>query len=331
MLTNTRRGRSEDQYGSIYPCIQNILLAWRGVGLGASLTTAHMLFEDELAAPLGVPDSYGIVAIIPIGYPRGRFGPVERRPAEELTYFARWDNSARGFRLASATRMASGWCPHEGEAIRIEGIRATDCTRREGFAIPMPLENSLPRDSHSGLSPPLADGSTRTRKCAVRLQSHGPKRMPEDGLTEISARLLIAVLFGTLIGINRDLHGKPAGLRTHALVGLGAALAVVVCARLASSADRQADVISRVAQGVVTGVGFLGAGVILRDPGNGRVHGLTTAAAIWVTALFGVASGAGAYREVGVGLVLVFLVLLLGGPIERVSHRFFHRPIDDGR
>ena len=154
--------------------------------------------------------------------------------------------------------------------------------------------------------------------------------MARDGLTEISARLLIAVLFGALIGINRDLHGKPAGLRTHALVGLGAALAVVVCARLASSADRQADVISRVVQGVVTGVGFLGAGVILRDPGDGRVHGLTTAAAIWVTALFGVASGAGAYREVGVGLVLVFVVLLLGGPIERVIHRFFQRPSDDG-
>src|SRR5260370_14276947 len=109
--------------------------------------------------------------------------------------------------------------------------------------------------------------------------------MAGDGLREISARLLIAVLFGALIGINRDLHGKPAGLRTHALVGLGAALVVVVCARLASSADRQADVISRVVQGVVTVVGFLGAGRVPRDPRDGRVHGLTTAAGIWGTLL----------------------------------------------
>src|SRR5213080_2656391 len=87
---------------------------------------------------------------------------------------------------------------------------------------------------------------------------------------ETSARLLIAVLFGALIGINRDLHGKPAGLRTHSLVALGAALAVLASARLAGSGDHQADVVSRVAQGVLTGVGFLGAGVILRDPGDDR-------------------------------------------------------------
>jgi putative Mg2+ transporter-C (MgtC) family protein len=152
--------------------------------------------------------------------------------------------------------------------------------------------------------------------------------MPALTLSEISARLLVAVLFGVLIGINRDLHGKPAGLRTHALVALGAAVVVLAAERLAGS-DRQADVISRVAQGVITGVGFLGAGVILRDPGDGRVHGLTTAAAIWVTALFGVASGAGAFREVGLGFVLVLLVLSVGGPIERLVRRVFHHPSAD--
>lgn len=146
---------------------------------------------------------------------------------------------------------------------------------------------------------------------------------------DTSARLLIAVLLGALIGINRDLHGKPAGLRTHSLVALGAALAVLASVRLAGS-DHQADVVSRVAQGVLTGVGFLGAGVILRDPGDGRVHGLTTAAAVWVTALFGVASGAGAYREVGAGFVLVLLVLWLGGPIERLVRRVFREPTGDG-
>jgi nitroreductase len=85
-----RVGKAPPSYGSIYPCIQNILLACRALGLGASLTTTHMLFEDELCQQLGVPDEYGIVAIIPIGYPRGRFGPVARRPAEERTYFDTW-------------------------------------------------------------------------------------------------------------------------------------------------------------------------------------------------------------------------------------------------
>ena len=75
-------------------------------------------------------------------------------------------------------------------------------------------------------------------------------------------------------------------------------------------------------QGIVTGIGFLGAGVILRDPGDGHVQGLTTAAAIWVSALLGVACGMGAYREAVIALALVFVILLFGGPIERVAHRF---------
>ena len=90
-----RVGKAPPSYGSLYPCIQNILLACRGLGLGASLTTAHMLFEDELANELGVPDEFGIVAIIPIGYPRGKFGPVRRRPAAELTYYDHWGAAAR--------------------------------------------------------------------------------------------------------------------------------------------------------------------------------------------------------------------------------------------
>lgn len=89
-----RLGKAPPSYGSIYPCVQNILLACRGLGLGASLTTTHMLFEEELADRLAVPDEYGIVAIIPIGVPSGRFGPVSRRPAEEVTYFDRWGSRA---------------------------------------------------------------------------------------------------------------------------------------------------------------------------------------------------------------------------------------------
>jgi putative Mg2+ transporter-C (MgtC) family protein len=154
--------------------------------------------------------------------------------------------------------------------------------------------------------------------------------MPALTTTEVTARLLLAVLFGAVIGLNRRLHGKPAGLRTHSLVALGAALAVLASAHLTGSGDHGADPFSRVAQGVLTGIGFLGAGVILRDPGDSRVHGLTTAAAIWVTALFGLASGAGAYREIAAAFVLVLLVLWFGGPIERLAHRVFHEPSSDG-
>ncbi|MGH7859963.1 MAG: hypothetical protein ACREQY_21765, partial [Candidatus Binatia bacterium] len=77
-------------YGPVYPCIQNILLACRGLGLGASLTTMHQLFEAELHERFAIPDDFGVVALIPIGFPTGRFGAVRRIPAEEKTHFDRW-------------------------------------------------------------------------------------------------------------------------------------------------------------------------------------------------------------------------------------------------
>lgn len=89
----TRAGKAPPPYGSIYPCAQNILLACRAVGLGASLTTIHHMFEDELARRLAVPDDVGIVALLPIGFPKGRFGPVTRTPAERLTHFDRWGDT----------------------------------------------------------------------------------------------------------------------------------------------------------------------------------------------------------------------------------------------
>lgn len=85
-----RVGLAPPNYGAIYPCVQNILLACRAVGLGAALTTMHQVFEQELAERFAIPDDYGVVVTIPIGYPLGRFGPVSRRPASEVTYFERW-------------------------------------------------------------------------------------------------------------------------------------------------------------------------------------------------------------------------------------------------
>jgi len=87
------------------------------------------------------------------------------------------------------------------------------------------------------------------------------------------------------------------------------------------AAPHSIDAMSRVLQGVLTGVGFLGAGVILRDPSNGRVHGLTTAAGIWITAMLGAACGAGHYVEVLLAFGFVLIVLVLGKPIERFMHR----------
>jgi len=147
-------------------------------------------------------------------------------------------------------------------------------------------------------------------------------------MIETALRLLLAVGLGALIGLNRDLHKKDAGLRTHALVALGAALIVLASARLSPAPEDRAAAISRSIQGVLTGIGFLGAGVIVRDQSRRRVHGLTTAAAIWVTALFGIACGVGSYFEALVGIALAFLVLVFGGQAERLGDRLFGRTDD---
>src|SRR5258706_6877898 len=107
---------------------------------------------------------------------------------------------------------------------------------------------------------------------------------------DVAMRLGGAVLAGAILGINRDLHHKPAGLRTHSLVSLGSAVVVVAVASLPGAS---ADAVARVIQGLVTGVGFIGAGVILHHDAESRVVGLTTAASIWVAAALGTACGAG--------------------------------------
>ena len=86
-----RVGLAPPSYGSVYPCVQNILLACRALGLGASLTSIHQVFEEECVELLEIPETFGIVAVIPIGYPVGKFGPVGRRPASEHTFFERWE------------------------------------------------------------------------------------------------------------------------------------------------------------------------------------------------------------------------------------------------
>jgi nitroreductase len=85
-----RVGPAPPNYGAVYPCVQNILLACRALGLGAALTTMHQVFEEELCRRFEIPGDWGVVVSMPIGWPMGRFGPVTRRPAEEVTYYDRW-------------------------------------------------------------------------------------------------------------------------------------------------------------------------------------------------------------------------------------------------
>ena len=137
----------------------------------------------------------------------------------------------------------------------------------------------------------------------------------------IILRLGAATLIGALIGLNRDLHGKPTGVRTLGLVGLGAALVVLASMHFDTGPDLDANPVSRAIQGVLTGIGFLGAGVIVRERSGTRVQGLTTAALIWLTACLGIVCGLGAWTSAIVALFFILVLLGLGGPVDRVLHR----------
>ncbi len=130
---------------------------------------------------------------------------------------------------------------------------------------------------------------------------------------ETALRMGAAVLAGGVIGFDRQMGGRPAGLRTHMLVALGAALIVSIplSAGLADS--------SRAVQGVATGIGFLCAGDILHHVRDGqeRVKGLTSSAALWVTAAIGMVAAAGTWRHVVIGTVGTMIILLGVKPLEK--------------
>jgi putative Mg2+ transporter-C (MgtC) family protein len=138
---------------------------------------------------------------------------------------------------------------------------------------------------------------------------------PPADLGDIAMRLIAAVAVGMVIGFDREWRGRPVGVRTLALVSLGSALvclSTVSLAVLKGQADATSRVVQGVIQGVMTGIGFLGAGSVIRQPQQGEVHGLTTAATVWVTAALGIACALATWNVVllGVGLTLVVLVLL---------------------
>ena len=149
----------------------------------------------------------------------------------------------------------------------------------------------------------------------------------DSNFLEISLRLIAAALVGAIIGVNRDLANKPIGSRTLGLVALGAA-AVAICSTQVPGIMDNPDALSRVIQGVIQGVmagiSFIGAGVILRDAKARTVEGLTTAATVWVTAALGIACAFGAWRVIFVSLALVLVLLIAVGWVET----FFLRKTD---
>lgn len=138
-----------------------------------------------------------------------------------------------------------------------------------------------------------------------------------EQMARMIIRLVAAALFGAIVGIQRELVGKPAGVRTHMLVALGAALFVIAGLEFGmDSAD-----LSRVIQGLATGIGFIGGGAILKLTAEREVEGLTTAAGIWMTAAVGVAAGLGRWGSAGIGVVLTWIILAIIGEVTfRLEH-----------
>lgn len=136
-----------------------------------------------------------------------------------------------------------------------------------------------------------------------------------EDTTRVVLRLALAALLGGLLGIEREAKGKAAGVRTHMLVAMGAAMFVL--------ASQQSGIVpadmSRVLQGVVAGVGFLGAGAILKGDTEGQVKGLTTAAGIWMTAAIGVAAGMG---KEGTAMLATLLTLVTMASLPLVARLF---------
>jgi putative Mg2+ transporter-C (MgtC) family protein len=131
-------------------------------------------------------------------------------------------------------------------------------------------------------------------------------------LLRVVIRLIAALILGGIIGIQRERSGKAAGFRTHMMVCLGTAVFVIT----GTSVGMAFDAMSRVIQGLVTGIGFIGAGTILKLESEEEIKGLTTAAGIWMTAAIGITIGLGALGVALMSTVLALVILALAQPIE---------------
>jgi len=146
-----------------------------------------------------------------------------------------------------------------------------------------------------------------------------------EAMARITVRLIVAMIFGAVIGIQRERAGKPAGLRTHMLVALGAAVFVIASGEFGMNPDS----ISRVIQGLVTGIGYLGAGAILKLYDKRAVEGLTTAAGIWMTAALGVSVGLGRFGLALVATLLAWMTLSLVRQMEHILNRGARKSEED--
>lgn len=132
-------------------------------------------------------------------------------------------------------------------------------------------------------------------------------------ILRILIRMILACVLGGVLGLERARHGKSAGLRTHMLVALGAAMFAMV----PQTAGMKIEDMSRVVQGIVTGIGFIGAGSILKQSEEHQVKGLTTAAGLWLTAAIGMAAGLGRETTAILGTALAFAVMAFLQRVER--------------
>ena len=138
--------------------------------------------------------------------------------------------------------------------------------------------------------------------------------------TDILVRLGAAALLGICLGLNRYLHHKSIGVRTLGLVAVTCSAIVIALEEYTG-----ADGVTRVIQGIVTGIGFIGAGLIMHQPGDQSVHGLTTATIVWVSAVIGVICGLGTWRVIVPAASIVGLLLLTGGKFEKAVARHFEK------
>ena len=143
-------------------------------------------------------------------------------------------------------------------------------------------------------------------------------------LFDVFLRLTAATLAGCAVGLNRDIHAKQTGVRTLGLVGLGSALGVMAAMTVGGPGDA-----TRAMQGILTGIGFLGAGVIVRPTAGFHVHGLTTAACTWFTACVGMVCAVAAWPVLGIGLLLAFVLLIFGGRFEKLLRPWLRRGEDE--
>lgn len=139
-------------------------------------------------------------------------------------------------------------------------------------------------------------------------------------IRQIIIRLLLAILFGGIIGLERETANRPAGFRTHILVCMGSTIVMLVSLNLVTQFVGKADP-GRIPAQVISGIGFLGAGTIITE--GVTVRGLTTAASLWTTAAIGLAIGSGFYSGALLGTVLTFIILITFAEMEKyiTSHR----------